>query len=197
MPSLLKRASPTITDMIRFDHSHTLITYHQYTADKMSVTKRSLAETICAALEIHATLEEEIFYPALQAFAASEPVLQKSEPEHQAMRALIAQIRSTDASLPLHAELVHKLMQEVIHHVADEEAVLLPMAEQRLSKQQLCELGAEMTKRRMELVAPQAGKLAVNTFVGMSGSTVVKTIGAIAAVAALGMLGQHKRPVKS
>jgi len=197
MPSLLRNASPTITDMIRFDHSHTLLTYHQYTKDKMAMTRRALAETICSALEIHATLEEEIFYPALHRIVHNESVLEKSEPEHDAMRALIADIRVTDPASPVHAELVHRLMRDVIHHVADEESVLLKIAEERMTKAELKELGATMTKRRLELLAPQAGKIAVNTIVGFSGSTAAKAVGAVAAIGALGLLVQKKRSVKS
>src|SRR5438067_196709 len=47
-------------------------------------------------------------------------------------------------------------MRDVQHHVADEETVLLPEAEEMLSKDRLCELGAQMTRRRMELVWPRA-----------------------------------------
>lgn len=196
MPSLLRKASPTITDMIRFDHSHTLLTYHQYTNNKLAITRRALAETICSALEIHAMLEEEIFYPALHRVLHGESVLEKSEPEHDAMRALIAEIRIADPASPSHAELVHRLMREVIHHVADEESVLLKIAEERLSKAELRELGAAMTKRRLQLVAPQAGKLAVNSVVGFSASTAVKTVGAIAALCAVGLFSQRKRTLK-
>lgn len=43
-------------------------------------------------------------------------------------------------------------MNNVMHHVADEEALLLPTAE-RVLADRLGELGAEMTKRRVQLVA--------------------------------------------
>jgi len=37
----LKKLSPTITDMIRFDHSHVLVSFHQYTADATPKVARS------------------------------------------------------------------------------------------------------------------------------------------------------------
>jgi hypothetical protein len=40
----LKKLSPTITDMIRFDHSHTLVTFHQYTATAKPKVKKALAD---------------------------------------------------------------------------------------------------------------------------------------------------------
>jgi hemerythrin superfamily protein len=178
----LKKLSPSITDMIRFDHSHVMVTFHQYTRDKRPSVKKALAETICDALEIHATLEEEIFYPALRPHAHDQKVMDKSVPEHDEMRAMIAELRRTDPKSPRHDELVFQLMRDVQHHVADEETVLLPDAEQSLSHERLCELGAQMTKRRLELVAPKAGKIAANTAVGFSGSTAAIVVGVASAL---------------
>jgi hemerythrin superfamily protein len=189
----LKKLSPTITDMIRFDHSHVLVTFHQYTVDAKPKVKKALADTICNALEIHATLEEEIFYPAVRTFDASEPVLLKSVPEHNEMRRMIAELRATPATDLHHGQLLHQLMREVIHHVADEETVLLPHAERLLSKDRLSELGADMTRRRLELVGPKAGKIAIDTAVGFSGSTTALVLGIVGTVAAATLLSRKPK----
>jgi hemerythrin superfamily protein len=178
----LKKLSPSITDMIRFDHSHVMVTFHQYTKDKRPSVKKALAETICDALEIHATLEEEIFYPVMRPRAADQKVMEKSEPEHMEMRSIIAELRNTDPRDSRHDELVFELMRDVVHHVADEETVLLPEAERSLSKDRLSELGTEMTKRRLQLVSPKAGKIAKNTAVGFSGSTAAVVMGVAGAL---------------
>ncbi len=180
MISLASKLSPTVTDMIRFDHSHVLITFHQYTVDKSPKVRKALSETICTALEIHAQLEEEIFYPAIRQLNRNETVIEKSVPEHDEIRRLIAELRITPASEVRHAEVLHELMREVIHHVADEECVLLPEAENMLSKNELCVLGKQMTKRRIQLLAPQAGKVAINTTIGFSNSTMALFLAATA-----------------
>jgi hemerythrin superfamily protein len=178
----LKKLSPSITDMIRFDHSHVMVTFHQYTRDKRPSVKKALAETICDALEIHATLEEEIFYPVMRPRAADQKVMEKSEPEHMEMRSIIHELRRIDPRDTRHDELVFQLMRDVVHHVADEETVLLPEAEQTLSRDRLAELGAQMTRRRLELVTPKAGKIAKNTAVGFSGSTAAVVMGVAGAL---------------
>jgi hemerythrin superfamily protein len=190
-----KKLSPTITDMIRFDHSHVLVSFHQYTADARPKVKQALAETIASALEIHATLEEEIFYPAMRGIDSDEPVLLKSVPEHNEMRRLIAELRSTPPTDIRHGQLLQQLMRDVIHHVADEETVLLPHAERLLSKERLSELGAEMTKRRLELAGPKAGKLALDTAIGFSGSTAAWTLGIAGALAAATLLSRKSKTV--
>jgi hemerythrin superfamily protein len=178
----LKKLSPSITDMIRFDHSHVMVTFHQYTRDKRPSVKKALAETICDALEIHATLEEEIFYPAMRPRATDQKVMEKSEPEHMEMRRIIDELRRTDPQDSRHDDLVFELMRDVVHHVADEETVLLPEAEQVMTKDRLAELGTEMTKRRLQLVTPKAGKIAKNTAVGFSGSTAAVVMGVAGAL---------------
>ena len=62
----MSKLSPSVTDMIRFDHSHVLVTFHQYTAGAKPRVKKALTTHICTALEIHATLEEECFYPVMR-----------------------------------------------------------------------------------------------------------------------------------
>lgn len=158
MASIVGKVSPSITKMIRADHASVLATFHQYDADTSAATKQALVETACTALEVHAQLEEEIFYPALRAVAGENSVLDKSVPEHDDMRHLIARLRrqsSVDATYDL---TFMALMREVLHHVADEETVILPEAE-RLLADRLGDLGAEMTRRRIELIGPGVGRM--------------------------------------
>lgn len=187
----LNKLSPSITDMIRFDHSHVLVTFHQYTATTREKVKKALAETICDALEIHVVLEEEIFYPVMRRLNPEEPMIVKAEPEHDEMRRLIGELRACDASDARHDSVLHELMRDVMHHVADEETVLLPQAERMLTADRLNELGSAMTRRRIELLKPRAGKLAKNTAVGFSGSTTAIVVGLAGALLAARMVSRH------
>lgn len=191
--SALSKLSPSITDMIRFDHSHVMVTFHQYTGTTRTSVKKALAETICDAVEIHATLEEEIFYPVMRGLAGNEPVIEKSPHEHDEIKHLITELRATDAADLRHDGLMHDLMRKIMHHVADEETVLLPEAERMLSKDRLNELGAQMTRRRLELIKPKAGKVAKNTLVGFSGSTTAIVVGLASAMMAARLFTRPRR----
>ena len=180
MNPLMSKLSPTATNMIRMDHTHVLATFHQYETDTSPQTKQALVASACLALEIHAQLEEEIFYPALRAVAGDNAVLEKSPSEHAEMRRLIGELRGMAPSDPAYDRTFMQLMRDVIHHVADEETVLLPEAE-RLLADKLGELGAEMTKRRLQLAAPRAGEFALNTVRTMPASTMLMTAGAVIA----------------
>lgn len=178
--SLTETLSPSITNMIRLDHSAVLETFHQYQPDASAKTRKALVDTVCIALEIHAQLEEEIFYPAMRAITFENAVMDKSVPEHNEMRRLIAQLRSTEPGNTSYDQTFMQLMREVIHHVADEETVLLPEAE-RLLAHRLGELGAEMTKRRVQLTASHAGEIAVNTVRTFPASSMLVAAGAVLA----------------
>jgi hypothetical protein len=158
MNQLLSRLSPSVTNMIRMDHTHVLTTFHQYEVDTPLRVKKGLADTVCVALEIHTQLEEEVFYPALRAIADTE-LLKKSVPEHDQMRRLIAQLRNLEPAHATFDETFFELMNNVMHHIADEETLLLPAAE-RVLADRLGELGAQMTKRRLQLTAPRSGEIA-------------------------------------
>ena len=84
------------------DHSHVLAQFHKLDPETNPTVRSGVLRSICAALEIHAQLEEEIFYPALRTAGIQTPVLDKSEPEHDAMRRLIERVRAagTDGEQP-------------------------------------------------------------------------------------------------
>ena len=183
MDSMLSKMSPSITTMIRMDHTHVLAAFHQYQVDTPTRVKKGLADNICLALEVHAQLEEEIFYPALREVAPDE-TLDKSKPEHDKMRDLIARLRALQAGEPAFDTTLFDLMRVVMHHVADEETQLLPKAE-RLLADQLSDMGARMTRRRVQLLGPRAGELAGSMARSVSSGTLLAAAGALAAAGGL------------
>jgi hypothetical protein len=154
-----RRASPEITTLIRLDHTHVLSAFRRYRSGSSAARKRAIARHVCLALQIHAQLEEEIFYRALFEAGVSTEELDKSVNDHEQMRALIELLESSDVENPAHDEIFARLIRAVIHHVAEEETILLPLAEVRL-RDRLRELGWMMTVRRVELLRPHAGEVA-------------------------------------
>lgn len=188
MNAAINRMTPTITTMIRMDHSHVIALFHRYKANISAEKKRALVKNACLALQVHAQLEEEIFYPALRTVIEGDETLAKSEPEHSEMRTLIGQLRERVASDDFGRDTafddkVMDLMRLVLHHVADEETRLLPAAE-RLLSDQLGRLGIEMTRRRIELLRPHAGEFAATTVrsfpAGAAAGAALLTAGAVA-----------------
>lgn len=187
MNAATDRISPSITTMIRMDHSYVLSLFHRYKPDTPPGKKRALVTNACLAIQVHAQLEEEIFYPALRELMSGDEVLDKSEPEHQQMRQLIGDLRQLTADdRPLTQDCDDKfmdLMRLVMHHVADEETKLLPVAERQL-RDRLGAMGMEMTRRRIELMRPYAAEFTASTVrsfpVGAATGAALVTAGAVA-----------------
>ena len=170
MLALLKNAGPSATDMIRADHTRVVAAFHRYKAESRPTRKQGIVGTVCSALLVHAQIEEEIFYPAMR--AAGSTLLDDLEPEHEEMRTLIAQLTGMEPTDPQYDATFMELMRDVMHHVADEETMLLSHAESVLGDR-LGALGAQMMKRRLELMAPQAGEMAANKARAMPGGLVL------------------------
>lgn len=184
MGTLTNMLSPSITNMIRLDHSHVTATFQQFHAGTSTAKKQALVNSACLALEIHTQLEEEIFYPALRELAPDTLLVEKSYSEHEEMRRLIDRLRTMPPTDPEYDATFLELMRDTLHHVADEETTLLPAAEQLLSGR-LGQLGAEMTRRRVVLSAARAGEIASNTARAFPQSAVVMAAGMVAAGAYL------------
>lgn len=158
MHPILQKLAPNAADVIRADHTHVMALFHRHQHSSSPAARRAVVSGVCLALEIHAQLEEEIFYPALR--VAAGPLIDQLVPEHDEMKRAIAELRGMEPDAAGYDAAFMTLMRTVIHHVADEETQLLPDAE-RVLGYRLSELGVEMTKRRLQLMAPRSTEVAL------------------------------------
>lgn len=90
--------------------------------------KLELAREICQELTVHATIEEEIFYPALREALKETDVLAEAEVEHAGAKDLIAQIDAMDVADELFDAKVKVLSEYIDHHVKEERNQIFPKA---------------------------------------------------------------------
>ena len=174
MHPAMNMLSPTATTLLRMDHTSVIAAFHRYKLTASPARRLALARAICLTLEIHTQLEEEFFYPAMRAFDG--PEVDKSHPEHDKMRGLIGRLRGMEPTDPAFDGTLMELMRSVMHHVADEETTLFPDAE-RLLGDRLGLRGAEITKRRLELMKPHAAEIAASKVQTMPVSTLLMAAG--------------------
>jgi iron-sulfur cluster repair protein YtfE (RIC family) len=122
-------------------------------ADDSGVDRRAIAMKICDELTIHAQIEEEIFYPAVQAAVPDAgDLLAEAKAEHQEAKDMIAQIQSMDAADTVMDTLVAKLNCAIEHHVKEERDELFPKAK-AAPKLDLEALGLQLRERQETLQA--------------------------------------------
>lgn len=114
--------------------------------------RQRLCLQIADALAVHASIEEQIFYPeAKEATAAVEDLLRESVEEHLSVKRLLAQLLETDAEdVQLDAR-VSVLKEQVQHHVEEEEKELFPKVKKACSAEQLEEMGGRMERMATQL----------------------------------------------
>ena len=115
--------------------------------------KQKLAEQICLELSVHATIEEEIFYPACDG-KVEEDLLKEAYVEHDGAKLLIAEILAGQPSDEYYDSKVKVLKEQIEHHVEEEEKRMEGLFSQaRKAGIDMDALGQQMAARKQELTA--------------------------------------------
>lgn len=140
--------------LLKDDHRTVEELFEQFEKARGDGRKEKLAQQICLELTVHAMLEEELFYPALEG-KVEEDLLKESFVEHDGAKVLIAEILGGEGSDDEFFESKVKVLQEQIeHHVEEEESGKESLFSQaRKADVDLKELGAQMAERKKALTA--------------------------------------------
>lgn len=157
--SVAKKASapkqPDAITLLTDDHRevHALFEQYQTLVDEEAggEERQELATTICTMLATHATIEEEVFYPAARDALDEDDLLDEAEVEHASAKDLIAQIRSMGPDDDLYDAKVKVLGEYVDHHVDEEEGEMFPKCKK--SDMDLVALGDALSARKEQLLA--------------------------------------------
>ena len=110
--------------------------------------KAELVQRICAELTVHATIEEEIFYPAVREAIDDEDLMDEADVEHASAKDLVAQLESANPGDDHYDAKVTVLGEMIDHHVKEEEGEMFPKARKAID---VHEIGAELAARKAEL----------------------------------------------
>ena len=151
-------ANPDAIQLLVQDHKEVHALFQHYKklagAEAGADERQSLAGQICTMLTVHATIEEEIFYPAARGAGVDSALLDEAEVEHASAKALIAQIEAMSADDDLYDAKVTVLGEYIDHHVKEEQDELFPKC--RKAKMDLAELGTALSERKEELLGQMA-----------------------------------------
>jgi hemerythrin superfamily protein len=150
---------PARTDavsLLKADHRQVEEWFEQFEGARSSKQKQTLASQICAALRVHAEIEEEIFYPAFLAATKDKDIHHEALIEHSGAKNLISEIEQSDPSDDFFDSKVKVLSEMIKHHVKEEEKPDGMFAEAKASKMDLQELGAELLSRKQTLAGAEA-----------------------------------------
>ena len=139
------------TAMLRADHKVVSALFEQYEKARSTAKKQGLVEKICSELTAHATIEEEIFYPAVKAALKDHELVPEATVEHATLKDLVRQIRGQTPDGEMYDAKVKVLSEYVKHHVKEEQNEMFPKA--KATRLDMMALGAQMAERKAALLA--------------------------------------------
>ncbi len=137
--------------LLRADHVTVSGLFADYEKTDSSKKKKALVAEICTELSVHVQIEEEIFYPAIEAALKDKLLVPEATVEHGGIKDLIAQLEGVEPDGDIYDAKVKVLSEYVEHHVKEEQGEMFPKV--KASSLDLVELGARMAARKADLLA--------------------------------------------
>lgn len=138
-----------VIELLKEDHDRVDKLFQKVKASEESEHKE-LFEQIKAELELHTHIEETIFYPKLKEEGDEELkdiTLEGIEEHHQAKIFLRELSSLADESEKFEPKL-KVLMEDIEHHVQEEEGEMFPMIEEQFDESVLEELGKQIEEEK-------------------------------------------------
>jgi len=107
--------------LLKADHRKVEDLFEKFENAKGAKAKQALATEICTELSVHATIEEEIFYPAVKQVTKEEDKLDEAYVEHDGAKVMIAESLAGSPDDDFYDAKMKVLSEEIKHHVKEEE----------------------------------------------------------------------------
>jgi Hemerythrin HHE cation binding domain len=148
-----KGAKPDAIALLKADHRKVEDLFEKFEAAKSASVKKSLALEICTELSLHATIEEEIFYPACKG-KVEEDQMDEAYVEHDGAKVLIAELLAGSPDDEFYDAKMKVLSEDIKHHVKEEERPAEGVfAQARENGVDMDELGDRLAARKEQLLA--------------------------------------------
>lgn len=137
--------------MLKDDHKtvEQLFKKYEKAGERAFTEKRQLVDSMIEALSTHAAIEEQIFYPVVRATVddTDDEVLEALE-EHHIVKWVLSELQTMPAEDERFDAKVTVLIENVRHHVEEEEQDLFPKVRDELGRGALNDLGDFLEQAR-------------------------------------------------
>jgi hemerythrin superfamily protein len=135
-------------EIIKKDHKVVEELFKEYESlgDDAVSSKQKLVDQIIEELTNHAEMEETLCYPRFKEVFTKEEDKKVDEAyvEHKEAKRLLSDLEGLQPEQPEFDASVQVLMEQIRHHVKEEEEDLLPMVEKEVPEDELSEMGDKM-----------------------------------------------------
>ena len=139
--------------LLKADHEKVSGIFEQLepTTERAQKTREVLFGKLKQELDIHAKIEESIFYPAIKQAAETRDIVLEGFEEHHVIKMLLAELDSMPVDTEQWTAKLKVLKENVEHHVEEEEGEMFPKAKDVLEEEQIDQLGTQMEEMKKEL----------------------------------------------
>ncbi|GHJ91397.1 hemerythrin [Streptomyces sp. NE5-10] len=138
--------------LLRDDHKTVEKLFKEFErAGDDTARKREIADEVIRELTVHAWIEERVFYPAAREAApeTTDHILESVE-EHHAVAWMLSELEGFDPADERFDAKMTVLMENVRHHVEEEEKDWFPDVRKAMGRNRLLELGDRMEEARKD-----------------------------------------------
>ncbi len=138
------------TDLLRKQHRELETLLKEVLHEASVRERRALLHEVAARLEVHARIEEEIFYPALRAEVGgrkTELMVLEAYEEHHVVDLVLRDLVRAEPTTPQFDAKLSVFKELIEHHIEEEEHEMFPTAERKLGARRLSELGLAMLEK--------------------------------------------------
>jgi hemerythrin-like domain-containing protein len=123
------------------------------------VADSSLFEKIKAAIEVHKHIEETLFYPRLadEGDETLKKIVDTAVEEHRQVNLYLKELSELSDRDERFAPRLKMVMEDVEHHVEEEEERMFPLVENQFDEDALEKLGAQMEAEKTRYQADRFG----------------------------------------
>jgi hemerythrin-like domain-containing protein len=141
-------------EMLKADHAMVKDLFRRFerAGNEALSEKEQIVREAIRDLDVHAALEEQIFYPAvLEKGGELADTVREGMEEHHVAHTLIDELKELSGDDEQFQAKFTVLTESVKHHIEEEESELLPEARERLGASAIDRLSDEMAKLKQQL----------------------------------------------
>ncbi|HTJ73852.1 MAG TPA: hemerythrin domain-containing protein [Acidimicrobiales bacterium] len=144
-------------DLLTADHNRVRGLFARFqSAEESEETAEmtALAEKIVTELTVHTEIEEQIFYPAVDANEELHDTVSEGMEEHHVAKVLIEEVAGLSPEDDAWAAKIKVLIESVEHHATEEEEEMFPQVRKAFDRAALEDLGQQLEALKASLGAP-------------------------------------------
>jgi hemerythrin superfamily protein len=131
-------------EILKQDHQKVKGLFQEVAHVSDTSKRKDLFNKIDTELEMHAHIEETVFYPAIEDHEELKDMVAEALEEHEEAKTLLGELEELGADSHEFGSKLQRLIEAVEHHVEEEEGEMFPKVREVFEEDELEQLGQDL-----------------------------------------------------